>query len=128
MNPNERDLPRGPSPPAITDRQSKESGATPKTAAENQRLEAHRAGLQRALERDFQRHDRRQDSHHSFWRWMGVLGMVGWPIALMTVGGALLGHYFDVRFHSGIQFTLLLLTIGAVISSFVAWKAMGADR
>ena len=64
----------------------------------------------------------------SFWRWMGVLGMVGWPIAILTVGGAWLGHYIDARFNSGIQFTLLLLTIGAVVSSLVAWKALGADR
>ena len=90
--------------------------------------ESPQADLKRTLERDFQRHGRREDSHHSFWRWMGVLGMVGWPIAIMTVGGAMLGHYFDVRFNSGIQFTLLLLTIGAIVGSLVAWKALGADR
>jgi ATP synthase protein I len=84
--------------------------------------------FKRALERDFQRHGRREDNHHSFWRWMGVLGMVGWPIAILTVGGALLGHYLDHRFKSGIQFTLLLLTIGAFVSSVVAWKALGANR
>ncbi len=84
--------------------------------------------LQRALERDFQRHGRREDNHHSFWRWMGVLGMVGWPIAILTVGGAWLGHYLDVQFNTGIQFTLLLLTIGAVVSSLVAWRALGAKR
>ena len=59
---------------------------------------------------------------------MGVLGMVGWPIAILTVGGAWLGHYIDARFNTGIQFTLLLLTIGAVVSSLVAWKALGANR
>ena len=90
--------------------------------------ETRRDDLQRALERDFQRHGRREDNHHSFWRYMGVLGMVGWPISIMTVGGALLGHYLDVRFNSGIQFTLLLLTIGVLLSSLVAWKALGAKR
>ena len=90
--------------------------------------DTRRADLKRSLERDFQRHGRREDSHRSFWRWMGVLGMVGWPIAILTVGGALLGHYLDTRFNSGVQFTLLLLTIGAVVSSFVAWKTLGADR
>jgi ATP synthase protein I len=90
--------------------------------------EPHRSDLQRALERDFQRHRRREDGSRSFWRWLGVLGMVGWPIAILTVGGALLGHTLDLRFNSGIQFTLLLLTIGAVFGSFVAWKVLGADR
>ena len=90
--------------------------------------ESPRADLKHTLARDFQRHGRREDSHHSFWRWLGVLGMVGWPIAIMTVGGALLGHSIDLRFNSGIQFTLLLLTIGAIVSSVVAWKALGANR
>ena len=87
-----------------------------------------RSDLERALERDFQRHRRREEGPRSFWRWLGVLGMVGWPIAILTVGGALLGHYVDLRFNSGIQFTLLLLTMGAVVGSFVAWKVLGADR
>ena len=98
------------------------------SAKASRESEIRRADLKRSLERDFQRHSRREDTHRSFWRWMGVLGMVGWPIAILTVGGALLGHYLDMRFNSGVQFTLLLLTIGAVVSSFVAWKSLGADR
>ena len=84
--------------------------------------------MRRAVKRDFSRHSRREEGHRTFWQSLGVLGMVGWPIAIMTVGGALLGHYLDVRFNSGIQFTLLLLTIGALVSSLVAWKALGAKR
>jgi ATP synthase protein I len=84
--------------------------------------------LKRALERDFKRRGRRDDDHRSFWRWLGVLGMVGWPIAVMSVGGAMLGRFLDVRFKSGIQFTLLLLTVGVVLGSVVAWKALGANR
>ena len=84
--------------------------------------------LARTLQRDFERHRRRDTSHRSFWRWLGVLGMVGWPIAIMTVGGALLGHYLDVRFNSGIQFTLMLLTVGVIVGSWVAWKVIGTDK
>ncbi len=84
--------------------------------------------LKNALKRDFNRRRRRESEHRSFWRWLGILGMVGWPIAMMTVGGALLGHYLDIRFNSGIQFTLLLLTIGVVIGSYVAWNAIRKDR
>lgn len=84
--------------------------------------------LPRTLQRDFERHRRRDISQRTFWRWLGVLGMVGWPIAIMTVGGALLGHYLDVRFNSGIQFTLMLLTAGVIVGSWVAWKAIGTDK
>ena len=89
---------------------------------------ARRNDLASTLERDFERRRRREKGHRSFWKWLGVLGMVGWPIAFTTVGGALLGHYLDVRFNTGIQFTLLLLTIGVVIGSLVAWNVIGKDR
>jgi ATP synthase protein I len=98
------------------------------SGAQDSAGESRRSELKRALERDFQRHGRREQSPRSFWRWLGVLGMVGWPIAITTVGGTLLGHYLDLRFGSGIQFTLLLLLIGVVLGSFVAWKILGAER
>lgn len=53
-----------------------------------------------------------------------MLGMVGWPIALATVGGALLGRYLDQRFATGVRFTLILLTAGAMIGSYTAWRAI----
>jgi ATP synthase protein I len=54
-----------------------------------------------------------------------MLGMVGWPIAVSSVGGALLGHYLDTRWHTGVRFTLMLLMGGTVLGAFVAWKTLG---
>jgi ATP synthase protein I len=53
-----------------------------------------------------------------------MLGMVGWPIALAAVGGALAGRYLDSRFGTGVRFTLMLLTAGAMIGSYTAWRAL----
>lgn len=78
----------------------------------------------RALRRDLSGYTRREPGHRSFWRSLGVLGMVGWPIVLLTVGGALLGRILDGRWGSGIRFTLMLLTLGALIGSVVAWHAL----
>ena len=50
--------------------------------------------------------------------------MVGWPIALSSVGGAFLGHSLDNRWNTGVRFTLLLLMIGTGIGSFIAWKTL----
>jgi ATP synthase protein I len=55
---------------------------------------------------------------------MGLIGSVGWPIALLTVGGALLGHWIDTRIGSGVSATLTLLTVGAVVGSFVAARSL----
>jgi ATP synthase protein I len=54
--------------------------------------------------------------------------MVGWPIALMSVGGVLLGRYLDVRFDTGVRFTLTLLTAGVAIGSYTAWRVLEERR
>jgi ATP synthase protein I len=87
-----------------------------------------RPNIRAALKRDASRHARREIGHRSFWRSLGVLGMVGWPIALSSVGGALLGHYLDSRWKTGVQFTLLLLMIGTGIGSLVAWKTLRPQK
>lgn len=83
-----------------------------------------RADIPQAVKRDFSRHARREKGHRSFWRSLGVLGMVGWPIALASVGGALLGRYLDAHFGTGVRFTLMLLTIGVVLGSYTAWRVV----
>jgi len=84
----------------------------------------HRNDARRAVKRDFSRHARRDVGHRAFWQSLGVLGMVGWPIALASVGGALAGRYLDDRLGTGVHFTLMLLTAGAVIGSYTAWRAL----
>jgi len=80
--------------------------------------------LRRTLERDLALHQRRATGPGGFWRAIAVIGMVGWPIALLTVGGAFLGHWIDHRYASGVRFTLMLLTIGAFAGSAIAWNAI----
>lgn len=87
-----------------------------------------RPDIRSALERDASRHARREVGHRSFWRSLGVLGMVGWPIALSSVGGALLGHYLDSRWNTGVRFTLLLMMIGTGAGSFVAWTTLKPQK
>ncbi len=77
-----------------------------------------------AVRRDGERLARREKGHRSFWRSLGVLGMVGWPIALGSAGGTLLGHYLDKRFDTGIHFTLMLMTAGVLMGCFTAWKTV----
>ena len=88
----------------------------------------HRNNVQHSVKRDFSRHARREEGHRTFWQSLGMLGMVGWPIALATVGGALLGRYLDNRFETGVRFTLMLLTAGAIVGSYVAWRALGGRK
>lgn len=74
-----------------------------------------------AVRRDRSRLERREKGHRSFWRSLNVLGMVGWPIAVGSVGGTLLGRYLDTRFDSGARCTLSLMLTGMMIGCFAAW-------
>lgn len=87
-----------------------------------------RAEILGALERDAQRHERREVGHQSFWQSLSVLGMVGWPIALASAAGAMLGFYLDRRLQTGVRFTLMLLTAGTIMGSYVAWRSVRPDK
>jgi ATP synthase protein I len=82
----------------------------------------------RSLERDVDRYGRRDASGRSFWRSLSVLGTVGWSIALPAALGAWLGHRVDLRFESGVRFTLMLLTAGVMLGSVVAWRVVRSHR
>jgi ATP synthase protein I len=81
-----------------------------------------------SLERDVVRLARRATSGRVFWRSLSVLGTVGWAIALPAAGGAWLGHRLDHRLGSGVRFTLILLVLGVILGSAVAWRALAQDR
>ncbi len=59
---------------------------------------------------------------------MAVLGGIGWPIVLLTVGGAVLGHWLDRRWDTGIRMTLMLLFLGVTLGSAAAWHLVQGTR
>jgi cytochrome c biogenesis factor len=42
----------------------------------------------------------------------------------LATGGALLGRLLDARAGTGIRFTLMLLTLGTALGSWVAYRAL----
>jgi predicted F0F1-ATPase subunit len=84
-----------------------------------------RPDARRSLERDIDRLARREHGSKSFWRSLSVLGTVGWSIALP---GAWLGRRLDLRFETGVHFTLMLLVAGVMLGSVIAWRVLGEHR
>jgi ATP synthase protein I len=84
--------------------------------------------LERQFDREVRRYRERETGHRSFWQSLGVLGSVGWPIALLSVGGGLLGRWLDVRFQTGVRLTLTLLFLGATLGAVIAWNAIQRTR
>jgi ATP synthase protein I len=84
------------------------SGSVPsfdaKIAAQAARkLKAQRAGVQ------------------SVWLGLGMLGVIGWSVAVPTLLGALLGVWLDKRHPGAHSWTLALLVAGLIIGCANAW-------
>jgi ATP synthase protein I len=87
-----------------------------------------RPDLKARFGRDLDRYSRRETDASSFWRSLALVGSVGWPIVLTTVGGALGGRWLDAQWHSGIRYTLILLVGGAVFGATIAWHLVKPER
>lgn len=80
--------------------------------------------MRRSIKKDLARHEQRQAEQRAFWQALSSFGVVGWSIAVSAVGGALAGRFLDERFGTGVRFTLMLITLGAAVGSYVAWQAL----
>lgn len=74
----------------------------------------------------------RRDSSHGLWFGLGMMGLIGWSVAIPTVLGAALGLWLDSRHWSNHSWTLALIVAGLLIGCLNAWhwvakedKAMG---
>ncbi|WP_272007614.1 AtpZ/AtpI family protein [Roseovarius sp. ZX-A-9] len=53
-------------------------------------------------------------------RGIGTFGMIGWSVAVPTVGGAFLGLWLDRVAPQGFSWTIALILGGVVIGGFIA--------
>jgi ATP synthase protein I len=86
-----------------------------------------REELKKVLRRDLAREARREEERDPFWRSLSLLGVVGWLIAVPTVGFALLGRLLDRHWDTGARYTLVLMTVGVLLGSFAAWRSIHQD-
>lgn len=75
-----------------------------------------------SLRRDLNRLAHREPGDASFWRSLSVIGAVGWPIVIATVGGALAGRWLHAHWNTGFGLTALLVAGGAVVGMAVVWQ------
>ncbi|MCQ9379892.1 AtpZ/AtpI family protein [Methyloversatilis sp. XJ19-49] len=55
------------------------------------------------------------------WSGLGMMGLIGWSVALPTLLGAALGLWLDQRYPGGRAWTLALLMAGLAIGCLNAW-------
>ncbi len=55
------------------------------------------------------------------WFGLGMMGLVGWSVAIPTLLGAALGHWLDGHHPVAFSWTLALLVAGLAMGCFNAW-------
>jgi len=55
------------------------------------------------------------------WFGLGMMGLIGWSVAIPTLLGIVLGRWLDHRFPGTHSWTLMLLTVGLIIGCWNAW-------
>ncbi len=65
--------------------------------------------------------DRRDHPGPSPLRGLGAFGMIGWSIAVPTVGGAFLGIWLDRVAPQNFSWTIALILGGVAVGGLIAW-------
>jgi ATP synthase protein I len=63
----------------------------------------------------------RRNSKPGVWFGLGMMGLIGWSVAIPTLLGAALGLWLDRRIPGGRSWTLALLVAGLTIGCLNAW-------
>jgi len=63
----------------------------------------------------------RRHAKPGVWFGLGMMGLIGWSVAIPTVLGAALGLWLDRRYPGGRSWTLALLVAGLAIGCWNAW-------
>lgn len=77
----------------------------------------------------------RKDRSRGIWFGLGMMGTIGWSVAVPTLIGVAIGIWLDSRYPGQISWTLTFLSIGLAVGCVNAWywvkkeqKAMEEDR
>jgi len=63
-----------------------------------------------------------RDASHGVWFGLGMMGVIGWSVAIPTVLGAVLGLWLDSRYPGNRSWTLALLVAGLVLGCVNAYR------
>jgi ATP synthase protein I len=68
-----------------------------------------------------------RQSGTSAWFGLGMMGLIGWSIALPTILGAALGIWLDKHYKVEHSWTLSLIVAGLTLGCFTAWNWLSKE-
>lgn len=70
----------------------------------------------------------RRDASSKVWFELGIIGLIGWAVALPTLLGTIIGLFIDNNYAGNISWTLTLLIIGLLTGCLHAWHWMANEE
>lgn len=70
----------------------------------------------------------RRHKDRSVWFGLGMMGTIGWTVAIPTLLGAALGIWLDTRWPGSFSWTLTLLITGLLIGCLNAWLWISREQ
>ena len=69
-----------------------------------------------------------QNDKKSIWFGLGMMGIVGWTIAVPTLLGVALGIWLDKKYPESLSWTLSFLIVGLLVGCLVAWHWVSKEH
>lgn len=86
-------------------------------------------GFIRELKRiDDRRRTRHEREKKGVWFGLGMIGLVGWSVAVPTLIGAAAGILLDTRTDTRYSWTIMLLFAGVITGSIIAWAWINREQ
>ena len=63
----------------------------------------------------------KEDGRHSVWFGLGMMGLIGWSVAVPTLAGAAIGQWLDKHYPVKNSWTLTLMVAGLASGCVNAW-------
>jgi ATP synthase protein I len=63
----------------------------------------------------------RRNKSRTVWLGLGMMGLIGWSVAIPTLFGAAFGLWLDKHYPVGFSWTLTMLVVGLFIGCLNAW-------
>jgi ATP synthase protein I len=64
----------------------------------------------------------------TIWLGLGMMGLIGWSVAVPTLIGAAIGLWLDEHYPASFSWTLTMLIIGLFIGCLNAWHWVAKER
>jgi ATP synthase protein I len=80
-----------------------------------------RREFRRMVGRKASRRIEARSRHDSVWSWLGMLGLIGWSVAIPTVAGVAFGLWLDREAPAAFSWVLTMLALGLGLGLLNAW-------